>query len=79
MWRMVFGLLFGTVCGMAAAAAMAFAWSLVRHMCMSSHEDDVGILYGYQELPSPKANEKHDDSGYEKVSTRETTGKMENI
>lgn len=78
--RIAFSLLLGAACGAAVAAVMTLAWALVRRMCFSSHEDsDVGFLYGYQELPSPKSNSKQDGNSYQEVATKETPSKMVNI
>eukprot|EP00250_Pteridium_aquilinum_P028086 c36563_g1_i1 orf=211-1005(+) len=80
LWRTAFGLLFGAACGMVVAVTMVLTWTVLHRLCMRSREDeDVGFLYGYQELPSPRSSEKEDVKDILKGFTKDNGGKVENM
>jgi len=80
LWRIAFGLLVGAASGMVFAVTLALVWSLLRRLCVRSHDDDdVGFLYGYQELPSPRSSEKEDVKDSQKEFTKESAGAVENM
>eukprot|EP00250_Pteridium_aquilinum_P006371 c16314_g1_i1 orf=81-1445(+) len=79
-WGVVISLLFGAVCGTAAAGAILVVWSFIRRCYMrdaSDAEEEAGILFGYQKLTVPAVDAKVNANGYQKVSTTEPDGKTE--